>query len=62
MPVPLTATFCVVAPVLAFVMFPLFVPVLVGAKRTKMVVVATVPLEGVSVTDEPKPLPLVVET
>jgi hypothetical protein len=43
-------------------MFPLFAPVLPGAKRTKIVVVATVPPEGVSVTDEPKPEPVVVDT
>jgi hypothetical protein len=43
-------------------MFPLFRPVLCGVKRTKIVVVATVPLEGERLTLGPNPDPEVVET
>jgi hypothetical protein len=43
-------------------MLPLFAPALCGVNRTKIVVVATVPLEGVRLTLDPNPEPEVVET
>ena len=46
--VPVTATFLVVAPVLALAMLPLNVPAAAPVKRTVTVLVETVPLTGVN--------------
>jgi hypothetical protein len=59
--VPDTATFTVVTPVDAKVILPEGVPVADAAILTKMVVALTVPPDCVSVSEGPKPLPLVVD-
>ena len=46
--VPVTATFCWVAPALVSVMFPEGLPMLAPVKRAKIVVDATLPPDGVS--------------
>lgn len=60
--VPLTATFTVVTPTEATVIFPEGVPVADAANLTYIIVLATAPPDWVKVRDEAKPLPLVVET
>ena len=50
---PVTATFCVVAPVDACVILPEYKPALAPVKRTSIVVDETAPLLGVSVTVVP---------
>lgn len=57
--VPLTATFCVVAPLLATVTLPEGEPADAPVRRTEIEVDATVPPLGVSVTDAAKVVPLV---
>jgi hypothetical protein len=61
-PVPATATFCVVAPVLALVTFPLLIPGLWGENLTYIVVVDTRPAIGVKLTLAAKPEPELSET
>ena len=60
--VPLTATFWVVVPVDATLIFPVLVPVAVLVNRTNIAVVVTVPLVGVKLTLAAKPAPDVVDT
>ena len=52
MVVPVTATFCVMAPALSLVILPADVPAAVAFNRTRMVVTATTPLAGVSVSGD----------
>src|SRR3954449_9671886 len=61
-PVPVTATFCVAAFVLAFVTSPLFAPTLPGENRTNTGLLVTLPPFCVSVKEVPKPEPADVET
>lgn len=60
--VPLAATFWVVAPVEVQAIFPEGEPDADAAIRTKMVVVLTVPLDGVKETEPANPPPEVVDT
>ena len=53
--VPVAATFCVAAPVLVCARFPAGVPAVAPVKRTKIVVVATVPVVGVKFCVAAKP-------
>jgi hypothetical protein len=59
--VPVTATLMVVTPNEATVIFPEGVPVADAASLTYIVVLGTEPPDWVKVTDEAKPLPLVVD-
>ena len=52
-PVPLTPTFFVSAPVLVIDTFPDFAPALVGLKRTSIVVLETVPPVCVKLSELP---------
>jgi len=60
--IPLATTFCVVAPVEVIAILPLGVPVALVVKRTKIVVLFTVPAVSVKLTVLAKPLPDVVLT
>ena len=57
--VPLTATFCVLAPLLTTVTLPASEPTLAPVRRTEICVGATVPALGVRLTDDAKLVPLV---